>query len=266
MDQQNSFSEKQNPKNIQISIALDDFDISEESFKPMTKGLGFHQEQKRQTSFKPTPKVTQEVKSFSGTKSSKSKNTNHPLLGDLSLKNHETATKVVPNGLEAFYGAKPAQPKSELLSEESLEKNKILSEEVKENNKVKEASSLIQLSAWIVDLLLIASFVIITTALLVAVSGMGLSAFMRVISKQDLSIFGSALFSIYYLLYFTILDLSATPGKTVFGVRLLRLDNKNVSVKNTFTRSLVTLLSFIALLMPNLIDFQGRLSDTKVVK
>ena len=43
-----------------IQIDLDEFQISEETFKPMTKGLGFHQDTKR-PSFKPSPK---EVKSF----------------------------------------------------------------------------------------------------------------------------------------------------------------------------------------------------------
>jgi len=50
------------------------------------------------------------------------------------------------------------------------------------------------------------------------------------------------------------------------GIRLLKTDNTNVSVKNTFTRALVSLLSVVALFLPMLLDFQGRLSDTKVVK
>jgi uncharacterized RDD family membrane protein YckC len=62
-----------------------------------------------------------------------------------------------------------------------------------------------------------------------------------------------------------VLDLTGSPGKTIMGIRLLKLDNKEVTVKNTFTRSAVSLLSFIALFLPMVIDFQGRLSDTKTV-
>ena len=50
------------------------------------------------------------------------------------------------------------------------------------------------------------------------------------------------------------------------GIRLLRTNDKNVEVKHTFTRALISLLSFVALFLPMVIDFQGRLSDTKVVK
>ena len=88
----------------------------------------------------------------------------------------------------------------------------------------------------------------------------------RLISTQDLIVFTSSIFSIYYLLYFTILDLSTSPGKTIMGIRLLRTDNKNVAVKNTFIRALISLVSSVALFLPMLLDFQGRLSDTKVVK
>ena len=88
----------------------------------------------------------------------------------------------------------------------------------------------------------------------------------RIISNQDLIAFTASIFSIYYLLYFTILDLSASPGKTILGLRLIKTDNTSVSVKHTFTRALISLFSSIALFLPMLLDFQGRLSDTKVVK
>lgn len=130
----------------------------------------------------------------------------------------------------------------------------------------KAAPQSAQFLAWIVDILVIASFVALTGALLVFASGIELHMYSRLISTQDLSAFAAAIFSIYYLLYFTILDLSATPGKTIFAIRLVKADGSEVSVKHTFTRALISLVSGVALFLPMLLDFQGRLSDTKVVK
>ena len=245
-----------------IQINLDEFNIDEDSFKPMTKGLGFHQEQKR-TSFKPLPK---EVKPF-GTARTQPK-----ASAVLSSMPGSQAAKVsashMPTGLEAFYGAKgnPGN-QNQIISQNDHEK-KLELNDISVSNKVNyEAASIgIQFFAWIVDLLVVASFVAITGALLVFASGIQFQILVRLISTQDLMAFTSAIFSIYYLLYFTILDLSASPGKTIMGIRLLKTNNTNVTVKNTFTRALVSLLSSVALFLPMLLDFQGRLSDTKVVK
>jgi uncharacterized RDD family membrane protein YckC len=254
MDQQNISPE--NLKNSPIKINFDDFNISEESFKPVTKGLGFHQEQKRQNAFKSVPK---EVKPFT---SSSAKIPTHPLLNEISANNKASTQKSVPSGLEAFYG----QTNTTAATVTAVNTEKLFESVAVETQKYKSASSLSQFFAWAIDIALVASFSIITTTLLILVSGMSFQAFLRVIPVLDLTIFGSVLFSIYYLLYFTILDLSATPGKTIMGIRLVRINNREVSVKHTFTRSLVSLLSFVALFLPMIIDFQGRLSDTKVVK
>ncbi len=250
-----SFSSSKDAKQIQID--LDEFQISEDSFKPMTKGLGFHQDVKR-PSFKPAPK---EVKPFAPTKSPLSSTLNS--MPNVSQPKTQVGSHL-PSGLEAFYGA---QPKSSVehtgLFEQPLKK-----EEIKTQKTVstKAASQTSQLFAWIIDVLVIASFVALTGALLVFASGIELHMYSRLISNQDLAAFTAAIFSIYYLLYFTILDLSASPGKTIFGIRLVKADGSEVSVKHTFARALISLLSGVALFLPMLLDFQGRLSDTKVVK
>lgn len=257
MEQQTSSFDKS--KHSPIIANFDDFSINEDSFKPVTKGLGFHPDQKRQTSFKASPK---EMTNFKTQLATSAKPSAHKLLNDLSNTNKQTTSKVVPSGLEAFYGA---QTNSMLTSSEV---SQVLDSKIFEENEVKivTANSIPQFIAWTIDLSLVLSFAAITTTLLILVSGMSFQAFLSVIPVTDLVTFASVLFSIYYLMYFTVLDLSATPGKTIMGLRLLRSDNKNVSVKNTFSRSIVSLLSFIALFLPMVIDFQGRLSDTKVVQ
>jgi len=94
---------------------------------------------------------------------------------------------------------------------------KVSESEVKEEtNKAvyKEASGVAQLSAWLIDVAMVVSFVALTAALLVAVSGIDYKIFAKIVSNYDLIIFSSSLFTIYYLMYFTILDLSNSPGKT----------------------------------------------------
>lgn len=251
-----SFSTPKTTNPIQVN--LEEFNISEDSFKPMTKGLGFHQEQKR-SSFKPANK---EVKPFGTTRS---KPAAAAVLSSLSNQNATTASQHMPTGLEAFYGAKgnPGNQNQQNSLENKIDLH-IDKAEMKVVNKSAPASY--QFFAWVIDLLVVASFVAVTGVLLVVASGIQFQMLARIISNQDLIAFTAAIFSIYYLLYFTILDLSASPGKTIMGLRLLKTDNTNVSVKHTFTRALVSLFSSVALFLPMLLDFQGRLSDTKVVK
>lgn len=241
-----------------IQVDLDEFQISEDTFKPMTKGLGFHQDTKR-PSFKPAPK---EVKAFGSPKASINSALN--TLPSSTLPNKATAqVNHLPSGLEAFYGP-TATPKTEAPNLfDQTKKEEVQSEKVTSK---KTAAQTSQFLAWTIDILVIASFVVLTGVLLVWASGIEFNMYSRLISTQDLAAFGAAIFSIYYLLYFTILDLSATPGKTIFGIRLVKINGAEVSVKHTFVRALVSLLSGIALFLPMLLDFQGRLSDTKVVK
>ncbi len=253
--EQHSFSTSK--KSQPLEVNLDEFMISEESFKPMTKGLGFHHDQKR-PSFKPAPK---EVKVFGAQSSAAFKPNVTATLNTLNSSTMAKASAHVPTGLEAFYGQS---------STSSQAQNNLVIGQPEEVKPVKinykTAPLFTQFAAWITDLLVIASFVAITGALLVLASGIELKMYSRLISFKDLIAFSAAIFSIYYLLYFTILDLSASPGKTMMGLRVVRNDGKSLSVKYTFNRALISLLSAIALFLPLVLDFQGRLSETKVVK
>ncbi len=243
-----SFSSPQVVKPIQVN--LDEFQISEDTFKPMTKGLGFHQDNRR-PAFVPSPK---EKRSFSQSHTPVAQNISNGLAPKHVSTNH------LPSGLEAFYGNKPAQT---LDSNTTLELNEKKPEFV---NSFVTATTVSQFFAWAIDVSVIASFVALTGFLLVISSGIELNMYTKILTPNDMMLFSSAIFAIYYVLYFTILDLGATPGKTILAIRLVTIDEKDVTVKNTFLRALVSLLSGIALFLPMLLDFQGRLSDTKLVK
>ncbi len=243
-----SFSSPQVVKPIQVN--LDEFQISEDTFKPMTRGLGFHQDN-RKPAFKPTPK---ERRSFAQPQT--------PIAQTLTsgLAPKHVSTNHLPSGLEAFYGATPAP------SIESHRTIELPEAKLAVANNLKEAGQLTQFFAWIIDIAVIASFVALTGFLLVISSGIEFKMYSRILTTNDMFLFSSAIFAIYYVLYFTILDLSASPGKTILAIRLVTIEEKEVRVKNTFTRALISLLSGVALFLPMLLDFQGRLSDTKLVK
>lgn len=258
--------ESTSKKSKKFDLDFDDFQISEETFKPMTKGLGFHHETKK-TAFKTAPR---EVKNFAAPKSpltspiapvrtseSSVKSTMAPLAQTTANTAH------VPSGLEAFYGA---TPKSQMATTQFFDeaKEKIAKKETQRD--LKTAPMLSQFGAWVIDVFVIMAFVVLTAALLVFASGIELRMYSKLLSPNDLIIFATAMFSIYYLLYFTILDLGATPGKTIFGLKLVKTNGKNVAVKHAFFRALVSLISGVALFLPLLLDFQGRLTDTKVVE
>ncbi len=244
-----------------IHVNLDEFIIEEDNFKPMTKGLGFHNEQKR-SSFKQTPK---EIKTFGSAKTQPRAST---MLNSLSLKNSSTIAQHVPTGLEAFYGTQgtSTSTSSSARAKRDESTENLFSTKDTETTEFLAAPAILQFLAWTIDLLVIASLLSVTGGLLVAASGIEYHAFLKLISGFDLASFGVALFSIYYLLYFTILDLTASPGKTILGLKIVKSDLTPVTVKNTFVRALISLLSSVALFLPMLLDFQGRLSDSKVVK
>ena len=42
------------------------------------------------------------------------------------------------------------------------------------------------------------------------------------------------LFSVFYITYFSFLDLDGTPGKTLFNLMIIDLNDKEVTFKHTF--------------------------------
>lgn len=256
------------PVSLKIPDLMDELELDESSFKPVTKGLGFHQEVK-QKHF--TPKVV------SATKLSVSLDKKNTDLGKSIAKNFDeknqskkmsmsTSVNASKNALSAFYAESTIVSQSETSTNLDFVNLDKLMPEKNKNTKKSDASAYAQLLAFFVDLALVLSFTTATVAALVAVSRIDAKVLYQVISLQDQIVFGSSLFIIYFLLYFTILDLNASPGKALFGIRLYTANGAAVSARHTFGRAVITLLSVAALMLPTILDFQGRLSGTKVFK
>ncbi|WP_372652008.1 RDD family protein [Halobacteriovorax sp.] len=224
---------------------LDDFD-----FKPLNEGLGFHHEERKNGILPQANKRNQHI-SVSRETSATTRTTNLGVSNEGITRNGLESM----NSLSAFY--------SESQNIEEAPKLEVSDFEPKAKEIV-TASSAKQFSAWILDILIVACITASLMALFVAVSGLSFIQFYEVIGQNDLAIFVSVSFSIFYLSYFSILDLQATPGKSLLKLRLIREDGKPVLLKDSFLRSFITLLSFVTLGLPCLIDFQGKLTDTKV--
>lgn len=267
MNQNDINKDQLNSKPVMLNIPdfMDDLNIDETSFKPVTKGLGFHQEVK-QKQFTPAAVNVTKLQHEPIKKNIEIGKSIAKSFDDKKIKtksNTITAQTTTTKGaLAAFYAD------ASVSSELSLESEKVESSlfNKKETIKKVDASMYAQFIAYIVDVALVLSFTIATIAALVLVSRIDYRLLMKMISLNDQVVFGSSLFIIYYLLYFTILDLNASPGKSLMGIRLYTASGKNVSTKHTFGRALITLLSVAALTLPTILDFQGRLSGTKVFK
>lgn len=259
-DQLNSVNKK--PVTLNIPDFMEDFNIDETSFKPVTRGLGFHQEVK-QKQFSPAKIVANHTNSDIVAAKSVGKLVATTLDQKNAVNSMRAENMPSKGALAAFYGTSNL---TQEIRPDGIEENSKKTLQKHEAIKRVEASSYAQFIAYIIDLALVFSFTIVTIAALVLVSRIDYNILLKVISFQDQIVFGSSLFIIYYLLYFTVLDMNASPGKSVMGIRLFTVSGKNVSTKHTFMRASITLLSVAALTLPTLLDFQGRLSGTKVFK
>lgn len=249
MDQQGIESSKNSNEIAQFEI---DELFDDMHFKPVTQGLGFHHEEKKKA-FKKAVTVTRGISPAISNSSNQISNLG---ISNPDIQKHISSSPNSREELNAFYGASKTSHEETVNVVEALEP--VIELEL--------ATKLSQFGAWLIDLLLISSTVLFTTVMLALVSGIKIQILMKLVSANDMFIFSGSLFVIFYLLYFTILDLATSPGKSLMGIYLVKEDSSNVRVINTFSRSLITLISAITLGLPCLIDFQGKLSDSKVVK
>jgi len=208
-----------------------DFDIDNFDFKPVTKGLGFHQEKQIETKtvVTPRPKTRQRIEKVARVE-----------------KNREIPSVELP------------RPNNIQIKISDKEKSVAKKSEIK----LKPARLGVQGTGFVFDL-----FIILGTQVLINAAFLKLSGLTNIVQFLEFTwIEQSIFFSFIFLFYFTIFDLVASPGKRIFSLRLNSTSSNKVTVDQTLIRSVVTLLSFITVFMPLIFDFQGKLSDTKVVE
>ena len=236
------------PNDASIVFNSSEFSIEDFDFKPLNEGLGFHQEERRNGIL---PTNNNKVKNISVTR-----NQTPPRAVGLGISNPKVADKGIQsmNALSAFY------EESQSIESEQLQEAKLPDEVF-----YQVASQSKQFAAWLIDTILVILVSASLLGLFVLVSGLSITQFYQVIGPNDLMFFSASAFSIFYLSYFSILDLQMTPGKSWLKIKLVKENNQEISLKESFLRSFITLISFVTLGLPCVIDFQGKLTDTKVV-
>jgi len=224
----------------------EDEDLFDFDFKPVNKGLGFHNEQKR---------VTQVLGNREASSPIKAKTNNldrgHDSLANFYKKNVARNEEVSTKNLGSFYGA---------------EKAPITEKKITIKPRIIEAQMHICFFAWLVDIAIITLSFGLTAIGFTVLSGIDFTLMKSLVSFEEMMIFGSVIYTIFYIMYFTVLDLVATPGNALFGLKLLRLNNEDVRVTQTLLRACSSYFALITGFIIYFLNFQNKLSETKLAQ
>jgi uncharacterized RDD family membrane protein YckC len=228
---------------IDIDFQVEEINFDSLSFKAINPGLGFHQDKKNLSrQFNIRKKMATE------TVGPARRRTYTPSLpSELTNPGRENTVKNVAP--PAPTSRKNILPGRDLITRPTLA----------------ETKSGLQALAWTIDFIFIMTLFSITVVLFFWASGTALEQFIKFIEHKDFLIFAAGLGIMYYLVYFTILDLAGSPGKNFCNLRLIRNDGGRIQFRHTLVRSFITILSAIVLFLPLLMDFQGKLTDTKMI-
>ena len=123
-----------------------------------------------------------------------------------------------------------------------------------------------QFQAWIVDFIIISTGLGLSLSLLLVwVANLNFSTVLELLHKGELLEYLILSFVIFYMAYFTFLDLPSSPGKILAKIKLVKTNNSPVTIRESFLRSAFTILSSFILFLPLLMNFPGKLSRTKLV-
>ncbi|MDC0255341.1 RDD family protein [Bacteriovoracales bacterium] len=210
----------------------EEFNLEDVSFRPLTKGLGFHQKEPQ--------------KSFNSFKGRPLKEN----LRDSGLSGQR------PAQLSSFY-QNPTIKKEfpEIPAEEKLN-------EVTQDLYVPYH---FKLFSFLIDLVLILALLALTFVSFFYFSPLDLKTAISFSTSLSFICAFIILFCLYFITYFTLFDLSGSPGKLCFKLRVVETNKGYLTIRHTFLRSLITLSSFLVAFLPLIMDFHGKLSDSKLV-
>lgn len=229
---------------------MDDFD-----FKPITKGLGFHHSLQEKAKIKSDLKLQAEsLKSDLDERAKK-------LLSDgsaNSLNMAQTKPSTHMGELSPFYDNAPKVEDIPKLRDVAGRQTEY---------RFFDAPMSLRLKAWSVDILAILTMFTTTIASLFVLADMPFDTLARVMISSDIAPSLLAIFSLFYVLYFSILDKTthSTIGKSLFGMRLIGTrDEMNLSL--SALKSILSLVSILSMGMLTVLSIPDQLSHTRVVQ
>ena len=233
-------------------------------FTALTQGLGFHQDDKNKVINVESPKTAKpSIKSTTlyNQNVSLKKELDQFDRGDLSpLYNSAGTNKTETHPL--FSHTKFDTLKTNL--KETVIENNLKEEEPKTLAKIQD-----QLLAWFIDLVVITSMLALAICITFATLGIyDLETVSKVFTLAEAATYIAPFFVFFYLFYFTILDRegNSTLGKKILRIRIVSKFDEHLGLTQSFLRAAITLLSSLALGLPLVMDFQGKLTDSMVIK
>jgi hypothetical protein len=221
-------------------------------FKPITDGLGFHQEKSKSKSVR---SKSMRVKPAQRSREVSKKMEVSPTFGAQNSAGVEDLT--IP-GIEEFYRAK------------NQVSNTIPDQQVAPIE-YEQASDMERFVAWVVDTLVIFASAILT-AVLASSSTMlwnteGSFPILDTLSNSEVLNLVSMLSVGYYVFYFSVLErsFSTTIGKKLMGLEVRGLV-KSLDLRDHLMRSLITLGSIILLGLPCILKLQDKLTKSQVIR
>ncbi|OFZ14302.1 MAG: hypothetical protein A2X86_05490 [Bdellovibrionales bacterium GWA2_49_15] len=225
-------------------------DASQEfSFRPITQGLGFHHDKQQW----PKPKANQS--------SPLQKSRTNPQPASVQARQESSPEQRETSALHKIYGYSAAVTKPALSTRHGAG----FETSVGKQN-LSDVPVLSQFTAWIIDLMVIGLgtfFIILCSSFITFGNFFG--PFYSSVSTEFYLLF-TTLFCLFYLFYFTLLDLNSSIGKSLMSIKVVSTDKSQIEMKDTFIRALVTLISLMGLGIPAALDFQGKLSKTTLKK
>ncbi len=217
-----------------------DFDLENFDFKPITSGLGFHQEPKVEP--QEMPKSNPVRRERTGTSPYQKFETSHESF--------------FPSDLESFYAsASKAQISQKMITP------------MKEVAPLRSADSSTRVAAYILDLALILSAVTLTGLTMTRVLGLSLSEVANRYPNEATPLM-LTLFVGYYLIYFSVFEKSETStlGKSIFSIRVSAMENEDLTLGKLLIRSSLSLFNFVSLGLFSYYDLQSKMSRSRVVR
>lgn len=233
-----------------ITLNLDEFDIESYDFKPVTKGLGFHNN--ASAGVKPRVNNPQSVQRVTP---AQRRQTAPTPARSLQSAPQTVSDPSLLSGIDALYGTH--------VPEMSVKREA----PVKMRKELKEASFGEMILSYLLDLSLIVG---ITSLLFTSFFIFAFKRFegeMMITFLRDSLPFILVLASLIYLTYFSLLEPVGTFGKKLLALGTFQTGSEHRStIKSSFIRALISLMSLPLLGIPLVLDFHGKLSDTKILK
>ena len=227
-----------------------DIDIENLNFEAIDKGLGFHHKETKLNQSSKSGSYRIQNNSFSTNK--KIKEVAVPTLRtDSSLGSNEISLE------EAFSVNANNNHQDFIATKKSISIKDINTNDVLIESSLEKVSA-----AWAVDLTLILLSIIAALILFGSATGVNFDEFKEFFMRNESQVFIGVFFIIFYLLYFSVLDLNSSPGKLLFGTRLVAANNERLTVFNTFTRALVILISIPLFMLPIVFGLHNKISKT----